>query len=883
MANFASTDHTRDQLLERPLPHSAEAERAILGAILLDNGIVNQAIELLQTEDFYVGAHRRIFQTMIALSERGSEINPILVGEELRREGYLEQAGGITGVAELTYGLPHFSNIAHYAKVVKDKSLMRQLVKVANKVISDALEEEDEAEIVLDRAEQMIFALADERTRQGFIHIKQVAESMLEKAESMADRNTFLTGLTTGFNDLDAMTSGLQPSDLIIVAARPSMGKTALCLTLAQNAAIHAGAVVGIFSLEMSKESLVTRMLCSEGRVDSQRFRNGFLARDEWARLSHALGTLSEAKIFIDDTPGISVLEMRAKVRRLAAEQKRLDLIIVDYMQLMSGGARRTESRQQEVSQISRELKGLAKEMSTPLVALSQLSRAPEARTSHRPQLSDLRESGCIAGETVVTLADTGAQVAVRELIGRKDFTVWALNEKNFRIERAIVSRAFATGRKPVFLLKTRLGREIRATGNHKFRAFDGWRRLDELKIGERLALPRQIQCTGAQTINDAEAALLGHLIGDGCTLPRHVTQYTTRERELAETVSALSTEMFGDEIKPRINVERQWLQVYLTSTRRHTHGVHSPVTEWLTALGVYGLRSYEKRIPAQMFEQPQTTIAVFLRHLWATDGCIHLSINTAHYPAVYYATSSVELARGVQSLLLRFGINARLSRHTQSGKGRDQFHVNVTGRKNIELFLERIGTVGERRAASRDAILKYLSEHPARASRDVLPREAWRSEVVPAMSHIGITSRQMQAALGTSYCGSTLYASNLSRTRAALVAQIVDSDSLRALAESDVYWDEIASIEPDGATDVYDLTVPRHQNFIANDIVVHNSIEQDADLVAFIYREEQYNRSEENEGVAEIIIAKQRNGPTGDVKLAFLKEFTRFENMWRE
>ncbi len=395
MANFP-VGTSREQMLERPLPHSADAERAILGAIILDNGFVNQAIELLRPDDFYIRAHQFVFRAMIALSERGSEINPILLGEELRREGVVEQVGGISFISELSYGLPHFTNVAAYAKVVKDNSMMRQLVKVANKITSEALEGEDDAEIILDHAEQMIFALADERTRQGFAHVKPVADQLLEKVQEMAGRSAMLTGLTTGFSELDQMTSGLQPSDLIIVAARPSMGKTSLCLTLAQNAAVQAGAVVGVFSLEMSKESLVMRMLCSEGRVDAHRFRSGFLSRDEWARLAGALGTLADTKIFIDDTPGISVLEMRAKARRLAAEQKRLDLIVVDYMQLMSGSSRRVESRQQEVSQISRELKGLAKELNVPLVALSQLSRAPEARSDHRPQLSDLRESGSI-------------------------------------------------------------------------------------------------------------------------------------------------------------------------------------------------------------------------------------------------------------------------------------------------------------------------------------------------------------------------------------------------------------------------------------------------------------------------------------------------------
>jgi replicative DNA helicase len=393
---MATPDPIREQSLERALPNSAEAERAILGGVILDNALISQSIELLKPEDFYVPSHRRIFLAMIALFERGAEINPILIGEELKKENALESVGGISFITNLTYGLPHSTNIAHYAKVVRGKSMLRQLIKAANKITQEALEQEDEPEIILDHAEQAIFQLADERIRQGFIHVKPVAEQLLEKIQEMEGRAAVLTGLTTGFADLDKMTSGLQRQDLVIVAARPSMGKTSFALMLAQNAAIHAGAVVGVFSLEMSKEALVMRMLCSQGNIDAQRFRNGFLSRPEWAQIAKSLGTLADSRIFLDDTAAITVLEMRAKARRLAAEQKKLDLIIVDYLQLMSSSAKRFESRQQEVSQISRELKGLAKELNVPVVALSQLSRAPESRSDHRPQLADLRESGAL-------------------------------------------------------------------------------------------------------------------------------------------------------------------------------------------------------------------------------------------------------------------------------------------------------------------------------------------------------------------------------------------------------------------------------------------------------------------------------------------------------
>ncbi len=393
---MAALDPIREQTFERSLPNSSEAERAILGAIILDNGMISPAIELLKPEDFYVPSHRRIFVAMTALFERGAEINPILIGEELKKDNALETVGGVSFVTNLTYGLPHATNITNYARVVRGKSLLRRLIKTANKITNEALEEEDEPEIILDHAEQAIFELADERIRQGFVHVKPVAEALLDKIQEMEGRKVVLTGLTTGFAELDEKTSGLQRSDLVIVAARPSIGKTSFALMLAQNAAIQTGAVVGIFSLEMSKEALVMRMLCSQGNIDAQRFRNGFLSRAEWAQIAKSLGTLADTRIFLDDTPGITVLEMRAKARRLAVEQKGLDLIVVDYLQLMSGSAKRFESRQQEVSLISRELKGLAKELNVPLVALSQLSRAPESRSDHRPQLADLRESGAL-------------------------------------------------------------------------------------------------------------------------------------------------------------------------------------------------------------------------------------------------------------------------------------------------------------------------------------------------------------------------------------------------------------------------------------------------------------------------------------------------------
>lgn len=370
-----------------------------MGAILLDNAVCNQAIELLRRDDFFLDSHRRIFDKMVTLTERLMPIDLITLSDELRRAGEFEQIGGATYIASLIDGVPRTDTIEPYAKLVKQKSMLRKLISASQQIVSLAFEEEDEADVIIDKAEHMIFQIAEDRVRQGFQYIGDVAHRRLEQIEQMAGRPEMITGVPTGFTDFDRMTSGLQRQELIVIAARPSMGKTALALNVAQYAAKNAN-VVGIFSLEMSAEQLVSRLLCSEARVDAHRLRTGYLNREEWARLADALRRLCETKVFIDDSAAVSVMEMRAKCRRLKAEHG-LDMLIIDYLQLMAGRGR-IESRQQEVSQISRDLKGLAKELDVPVIALSQLSRAPEQRSEHKPQLSDLRESGAIEQDSDV-------------------------------------------------------------------------------------------------------------------------------------------------------------------------------------------------------------------------------------------------------------------------------------------------------------------------------------------------------------------------------------------------------------------------------------------------------------------------------------------------
>jgi replicative DNA helicase len=379
---------------ERTLPHNLEAERSVLGAILLHNDAFNLAAEVIDSGDFFRDAHRRIFDRMVKLSERSNAIDLVTLKDELSKSGELDEVGGPAYIAALVDGVPRSMNVEHYARIIKEKATLRNLIFSANKILATAYDGGEDADVILDQAEHAIFAIADDKVRDGFVSLRELAHSSLDTIEKLHARKELVTGVPTGFTDLDEMTSGLQQGDLVIVAARPSMGKTSLVLNMAQHVGTKTDMTVGFFSLEMSKEQLFMRLLTSEARIDAHRLRGGFLGERDWGRLSTAIGTLSEAKIFIDDTPSIGVLEMRAKCRRLASEHG-LHLVIIDYIQLMQGRGR-FENRTLELASISRSLKGLAKELGVPIIVLSQLSRAPESRSDHRPQLSDLRESGAL-------------------------------------------------------------------------------------------------------------------------------------------------------------------------------------------------------------------------------------------------------------------------------------------------------------------------------------------------------------------------------------------------------------------------------------------------------------------------------------------------------
>ncbi len=815
-------------------PHNLEAEESVLGAMMVSEAAIDPVVSdaRLKSEDFYRGRNGVIYDAIHELYSRNDPVDALTVTELLRSKGKLEEVGGRDAVTSLASSTPVPGNAGHYAQIVKQNSMLRRLLGAAQRIEQSVHAREGEPQDLVEQAEKLLFNVAREEQAGDFSAISDILDAETERLHKLASGDASMTGTPSGFRRLDEITGGFQPGNLIILAARPAMGKSTFVCNVAENVAWKAGLPVAFFSLEMSETELAHRFIASRARISSDRLRKGQVTKD-WNKVLKACNELAEAPLWIDDSSDLSLLDLRAKCRRLHSSAGGLGVVIVDYIQLMRADDPRI-NRVEQVGQMSRGLKILARELQVPVIALSQLSRAPEQRTGKEkgvPMLSDLRESGCLTGESRVHLPDTGGWSTIADIVARREEglpRVLALNEQTMKLEPAQVTNAFSTGTKPVFRLRTKLGRTIRATGNHRFRTLVGWRHLDELEVGDALALPRELTAGSGAEISEPEAALLGSLIGDGCTLPRH--------------------------------------------------GVRNPIAAWMDGLGIFGLRSYEKHVPELMFTQSPGVIARFLRHLWSTDGSVLLAKRSGS-PRIYYATSSERLARDVQSLLLRLGVNAFV-RHGSS-KGRCSWHVDISGRGDMTAFRRVVGTLGESKVRSGVSILgAFEAAGPANVTRDVIPRESWETIVKPAMAEAGITARQMQADIGTAYCGSTLYRSAMSRERAQRVATAVRPGALDTLASSDVYWDPVLSIEPDGVEEVYDLTVAEHANFVAEDIVVHNSLEQDADIVAFLFREDYYDEESDRPGEADLIMAKHRNGPIGKVPLAFQPQFPKFASL---
>ncbi|MEK7102609.1 MAG: replicative DNA helicase, partial [Patescibacteria group bacterium] len=699
-----------------------------------------------------------------------------------------------------------------------------------------------------------------------------------------------LRGVPTGFPALDNVLAGLQKSDLVVLAARPSVGKTSLALDIARHVAVKEKIPVGIFSLEMSKDQLVDRLLCAEAQVDLWRMRTGRLSDrpedDDFPRIGHAMGVLSEAPIFIDDSPNVNIMQIRAKARRLQSEHG-LGLIMVDYLQLMESRNTSQENRVQEVAEITRGLKGIARELSVPVLALSQLARAVEMSKPAIPKLSHLRESGCLTGDTLIMHAKTGELMTMESLARRpvqKPIPVYSLDDQWRLVIRPMIN-VFSSGRKKVFELRMRSGRTLKASANHPFRRLDGWYRLDQLTPGDAITLPRQMAPTNTpDPLTSDELALLAHMLGDGCIVKNQPIHYTSADQENLQTVANTAERLFG--IHPRLVRQQNWWHLYLPSPYNLARGRHHPMVTWLKQLGSGFAHSYEKTLPHAVFMCSSENIAFFLRHLWATDGNLSWKRLPGRKPAgaIYYATSSQILAVQVQHLLMRLGIQSTLRTVTQDSY-RTMYQIHIQGAASQRAFLERVGCAGARGALI-PVLEKALATIQLNPNTDIVPAMVWKTIVTPAKIAAGMGWRDVCRGIDTAYCGSTLFKAGVGRERLMRLAHACRSKELSDLATSDVYWDTIQSITPLDVQEVYDATVEDTHNFVANDIIVHNSIEQDADVVLFIYRksaDRNYRLEDippDERRVAEIHIAKHRNGPTGLVRMIFDEERASFRSL---
>ncbi|HLF11469.1 MAG TPA: replicative DNA helicase [Gammaproteobacteria bacterium] len=648
---------------------------------------------------------------------------------------------------------------------------------------------------------------------------------------------------------------------------------TSLAMNIAENAAIGQQIPTAIFSMEMSAEQLSFRMIGSIGRVNQSRLRNGRLSDEDWSRIDSAVSMMSNAPIFIDDSAALTPTEVRARSRRLKREHG-LGLIVVDYLQLMQVTGT-VENRATEISEISRSLKALSKELDVPVIALSQLNRSVEQRTDKKPVMSDLRE--CVTGETLVCLTD-GRRAPIRELVGAEP-EVWSLDGRQ-RVIPARADKVWCVGRRSIFRVQLASGRSIRATAQHRLLAGAGWTTVSDLAPGDRLALARRLP-EPQQPLRwpDHALILLGHLVGDGSYLRGQPLRYTTASEENSTAVRA-AAEAFGCRVT-RYAGAGAWHQLLLSGNGNRWRP--AAVGRWLKDLGLFDQRSHEKHLPSDVFALGDDQVALLLRHLWATDGSITLRrAGQRGAPRVYFSTCSQRLAGDVAALLLRLGIVARV-RVVHSARGRPLYTVDVSGAGAQRRFVELVGGYGPRAGAAAQLRL-HLSTIDSNTNVDTLPAEVFTA-IRAQMRARGVTTRAMTQLRGTAYGGSSHFRFAPSRMTVADYARLLAAPDIAEWAESDLFWDRIVAVIPEGEEEVFDLTVPGPANWLADGVVTHNSgaIEQDADLIVFIFREEVYEPDTPRKGVADIIIAKQRNGPIGEFHLTFLGEFTKFENLVAE
>jgi replicative DNA helicase len=852
-------------------PHSIEAEQSVLGGLMLDSAAWDQVADRVLAQDFYRHDHRLIFEAVAGLIERSQPCDAVTLSGHLESQGVLDQVGGLSYLGSLARDTPTAANIRAYADIVRERSVLRQLITAGNTIVGNALEPEGrEAREIVDDAERAVFEIAEagSRGKVGFRTVKSILPDVVNRIDELYHSDGKMTGISTGFKKLDEMTSGLQPGDLIIVAGRPSMGKTTLAVNIAENAALGSNKSAAIFSMEMSAESLTLRMISSLGRINQGNLRSGRLQEEDWPRIDSAMTQLSGAKIFVDETPALTPTEIRARARRLKRERG-LDLIVVDYLQLMQVAGTK-ENRATEISEISRSLKALAKELKVPVIALSQLNRGVEQRVEKKPVMSDLRE--CVTGETLVCLAD-GRRVPIRELVGQTP-EVWAMSADQ-KIIKAQSDLVWSKGVRQVFRMALASGRSLRATSNHRVFTGDGWKCVGEISPGSQVAMARRFPSIANPVVwSDAEISLLGHLVGDGSYLKNQPLRYTTASEENSRLVTECAVAL-GGTVK-RYAGRGKWHQLAISGNGNRWRA--AGVGAWLKGLGIHDQRSHQKHLPPAVFQFSDAQVGLLLKHLWATDGCIHVRpAGQRGSSGVFFSSCSEQLVQDVAALLLRLGIVGRIYQVKQ-GSGRPMWSVSVSGSEQQALFLAKAGAFGPREAPAK-ALAAKLAVTRSNPNVDTLPQELY-AQLKSSMTAQGLTRREIGSMRGTSF-SSDNFRHSPSRTTFNSYVDLLDSDALKVWSNSDLFWDRVVAVGLEGEEEVFDMTVPGPASWLADGIVSHNSgaLEQDADVILLIYREEVYEKNTTRKGIADIIVAKQRNGPTGDFQLTFLGEYTKFEN----
>jgi replicative DNA helicase len=876
LADLEAPSSTPSEDFGRTPPQDLAAEQSVLGGMLLSKDAIADVVEVLRGVDFYRPAHELVFEAVLDLYGRGEPADAVTVADELNKRGELGRVGGPAYLHTLLSSVPTAANAGFYAKIVHERAVLRRLVAAGTKIVQlgYATEGGDVDELV-NQAQAEIYQVTERRSSEDYSVLGDIMESAIDEIEASSRHGDGLTGIPTGFADLDRLTNGLHPGQMIVIAARPAVGKSTMALDIARAAAIHHNMATVMFSLEMGKNEITMRLLSAEARIPLQNMRKGTMREEDWTRLARTMGDISEAPLFIDDSPNMALMEIRAKCRRLK-QRHDLKLVVIDYLQLMSSG-KRVESRQQEVSEFSRALKLLAKELQVPVIALSQLNRGPEQRTDKRPQMSDLRESGCLTADTAVLRADTGATTTLGELLasGARDVPVWSLDE-SLRYVRRHLTHVFPTGVKPVFKVTLASGRTVRATGNHPFLTYDGWRPLCDLLTGARVAVPRHVPAPDlVATWADERVVLLAHLIGDGSFVESQPLRYASVDEANLDAV-AESARHFGVAAVREVYPAARCITLRLPSPHRLTHGRRNPIAAWLDELGLFGLRSHEKFVPEQVFHLPKCQIALFLRHLWATDGSVTVARDQRH-GRIYYASTSRRLIDGVAGLLLRFGITGRIRSVAKQGY-RDGWTFDISGGDDQRRFLNEIGVHGSR-GRQVERLSDIVQQRRSNPNVDTVPVAVW-GRVRELLLEQGMTHREFAAAMNTQFCGSTMFKHAPSRQRMARIAEVLDDAQLEVMAVNDVLWDVVIAVEPDGEELVYDATVLGNHNFVANGIAVHNSIEQDADMVILLHREDMYEKESPRAGEADFIVAKHRNGPTDTIVVAFQGHYSRFVDM---